>query len=193
MAAIIIGISGISGAGKTTLTRELSKSLKTTALFWDDFDEISASPSDYVAWYASGQGREVWDYPALAHVLETLKSGQSIKHPVFHHLLKPTKYVIFDAPMGRLHQQTGIYIDFWVHIDIPLDVALVRRTIRDFEREPRSVLELLEGFRYYLNYSRDLFRADQEKKGADWIIDGMLSIEEQIEVIKTLLIRCRGI
>jgi len=188
MATTIIGISGISGAGKTTLTRELSKSLKATSLFWDDFDDISTSPDDYVAWYASGQGREIWDYPALARVLETLKRGKVTKHPVLHHLLKPTQYVIFDAPMGRLHQQTGTYIDLWVHIDIPLDVALARRTIRDFEKDPRSVPELLEDLQYYLNHSRNLFLADEEKKGADWILDGMFSIEEQIGVIKTKLI-----
>jgi len=99
MANTIIGISGISGAGKTTVAKALSKMLNATAVFWDDFDEISTCPDDYVAWYASGQGYEVWNYPALAMILETLKKGQSIDHSALHHLLEPTKYIVFDAPM----------------------------------------------------------------------------------------------
>lgn len=84
MTLTVIGISGISGAGKTTLAQQLSNDLKATTLFWDDFDAISTSPEDYVAWYVSGQGNEAWDYPALATVLETLKKGQSINHPALH-------------------------------------------------------------------------------------------------------------
>lgn len=89
--------------------------------------------------------------------------------------------------MGRLHKQTGDYIDFCVHIDTPLDVALARRTIRDFEKGEHSVLDLLEDLKYYLNYSRKLFFADEEKKSADLIVDGTLSIEEQTKRIKNFL------
>ncbi|MGV8948652.1 MAG: uridine kinase [Candidatus Paracaedibacter sp.] len=187
MVITIIGISGVSGAGKTTLAKELSTSLKATSLFWDDFDSISTSPDDYVTWHASGQGNEAWDYPALAAVLDVLKKGQPIKHPVLHHLLKPTKYIIFDAPMGRLHKQTGTYIDFWIHIDTPLDVALARRTIRDLERDLQSVSDLIKNLKYYLDHSRDLFFADEEKQKADLIVDGVLSVEEQINKIRKFL------
>jgi uridine kinase len=183
----IIGISGISGAGKTTIAQELAKALKATAVFWDDFDDISTSPKDYVAWFHSGQGNEAWDYPALATTLEKLKMGQQINHPALNHFLEPTKHIIFDAPMGRLHEQTGKYIDLWVHIDVPLDVALARRTIRDFKRDPRSVEEVLKELRYYLEHSRPMFFSEEEKKGADLVVDGTMSIEEQVKRIKTQL------
>lgn len=189
MTNTIIGISGISGAGKTTVTQALSKILPATTVFWDDFDEISTSPEDYVAWHASGQGNEVWDYPALATTLETLKKGQSITHPALHHLLQPTKYIIFDAPLGRLHKQTGSHIDFWIHLDIPLDVALARRTIRDFERDPRSVPDVLEDLQYYLDHSRPLFFMEEEKKAADFVVDGTLSVEELVRKIEKFLDR----
>ncbi len=42
----IIGISGISGAGTTTLTKALGTALDATTIFWDDFDDISESPDD---------------------------------------------------------------------------------------------------------------------------------------------------
>lgn len=34
----IIGISGASGMGKTSLTKALGKELSATQVFWDDYD-----------------------------------------------------------------------------------------------------------------------------------------------------------
>ena len=187
MTNTIIGISGISGSGKTTVTRALSKALNATTVFWDDFDKISTSPDDYVTWHASGQGNEVWDYPALATTLDNLKKGNSATHPALHQLLPSTQYIIFDAPLGRFHQQTGHFIDKWVHIDIPLDIALARRTIRDFKEDPRSVNDVLEDLQYYLDYSRSLFFDTAEKEAADFVVDGTLSIEDQIRYIQNFI------
>ncbi len=44
----IIGISGITGAGKSTLAKALSLDLKATLISWDDFDDISLEPEDYI-------------------------------------------------------------------------------------------------------------------------------------------------
>lgn len=125
----IIGISGNMGAGKSTLTIELAKNLQSTYstfICWDDFDEISNGPADYIDWYKRGENYCEWDYKELATVLQCLKSGKTIIHPITKLDLQPTKYIIFDAPLGRLHKQTGDYIDTWVHIDVPLDVSLCR-------------------------------------------------------------------
>ena len=44
----IIGISGNMGAGKSTLARALAVDLQATVFGWDEFDEISNGPYDYV-------------------------------------------------------------------------------------------------------------------------------------------------
>jgi uridine kinase len=80
----IIGISGITGAGKTTLTNALAQDLKPTWLSWDDFDVISTSPTDYVDWYHRGGNYSEWNYQALAGALHSLKSKQSVLHPVLY-------------------------------------------------------------------------------------------------------------
>jgi uridine kinase len=51
----IIGISGKTGAGKTTLGQAFAKPLQATFVCWDDFDDISEGPEDYVDWYKRGQ------------------------------------------------------------------------------------------------------------------------------------------
>ncbi len=89
--------------------------------------------------------------------------------------------------MGRLHAQTGKYIDLWIHIDVPLDVALARRTIRDFKRDPRSVHEVLEELQHYLDHSRPMFFTEEEKKGADLVVDGTLNIDKLVKLIQAKL------
>lgn len=183
----VIGISGVTGAGKSTLTHALGKTLNATMLFWDDFDEISISPDDYVDWYRRGRNYDEWNYQTLADALKSLKKKQTIIHPVFNVELPPTSYIIFDAPLGRLHSQTAIYIDVWIHIEVPLDVSLCRRTIRDFKQTTKTRDDLLAELEYYLSSSRPLFFDDHLRAGADLVIDGMLDTEKQIQKINEYL------
>ena len=62
---LIIGISGISGAGKSTLIKRLAKTLQSTPIFWDDYDEISKAPQSYVDWFYSSKDYNDWVYPEL--------------------------------------------------------------------------------------------------------------------------------
>jgi uridine kinase len=153
----VIGISGVTGAGKTTLANALAQALQSTLIRWDDFDEISLSPTDYVDWYHRGRNYNEWDYPALADLLSLLKANQSVVHPVFNNLLQPTEYIVFDAPLGRLHPQTGQCVDICIHITVPLDISLCRRLLRDFKKNNETKEELLAELEYYLFYSRPLF------------------------------------
>lgn len=183
----IIGISGNMGAGKSTLTMELASKLQSSFLFWDDFDEISNGPEDYIDWYKRGENYSEWDYQGLADVLEYLKLGKSAAHPELQTIINPTEYIIFDAPLGRFHKQTGVHIDTWVHIDVPLDVSLCRWLLRDYRDTNKHKVELLDELEFYLHQSRPLFEDSKFKTKADLIIDGMLSTKQQIISIEQYL------
>ncbi|HFE6393995.1 TPA: hypothetical protein ACK8SK_000665 [Legionella pneumophila] len=94
----IIGISGITGAGKSTLAKALSLDLKATLISWDDFDDISLEPEDYIEWYHKGCNYSEFQRENLAKVLAELKAKREIMHPVLSTLLNPAEYIIFDAP-----------------------------------------------------------------------------------------------
>lgn len=183
---LIIGISGISGAGKSTLTHALASKLNATSLFWDDFDAISKSPEDYVEWYKNGGNPAEFDYQSLADIICSLKDGNEITHPITNHLLKPTPYIIVDAPLGKTHHQTAQFIDFFIHINIPLDIALARRIIRDVQNHHLHENEIIEELNHYLTDSRPLF-ADEGMSSiagsADYTIDGQKKINEQVDAI----------
>lgn len=177
----IIGISGNMGSGKSTLSKALSQALEATLISWDEFDDISIHPEDYVAWYHKGQDYGAWNYQELANCLRQLKSKKEVSHPVFKTVLNPTEFIIFDAPLGRLHTQTGTYIDTWVHLDVPLDVSLCRWLIRDYKNSDRTKDDLLTEIEFYLTTSRPLFIDDEMQQKADLVVNGMLTVDEEVK------------
>jgi uridine kinase len=179
----IIGISGVGGAGKSVLTNALGKALNATILFWDDFDEISKAPENYIEWYSKSKDYSEWKYDALAKVLNQLKMGEKIICPATKKELVPTDYIVFDAPLGRKHIVTGQYIDYSIFLNTPLDIALARRILRDF-REKSNNTEIFEELDFYLTSSRPLYMMDYDaKEKYDFIVDGSLPVDNIVAII----------
>jgi len=123
----VISISGVSGSGKTTVKNELEKRLKNSAVIcFDDYDEkdVFLSGRDINEWPTDRNGYNDWEVGIIAEDIERL-------------LNEPLDYIILDYPFGRENTVIEKYIDLAVFIDVPLDVALARRLIRDYtDRTP---------------------------------------------------------
>jgi uridine kinase/GNAT superfamily N-acetyltransferase len=175
---LIIGFSGITGSGKTTLVKALSKKLEATAIHWDDFDDISKSPEDYVKWYHGSRDYSEWEYPELAKVLKQLKHGNEVVSPATKEKLIPTDIILFDAPIGYCHKETGQFIDFLVNVDTPLDVALARRLLRLNKDEiPKELM-------FYLEQSRPLYIQTEPERQADMVVDGSMPLEMLVDHVE---------
>lgn len=181
----IIGISGIGGAGKSVLTNALGNRLNATTLFWDDFDEISQDPKDYIKWCNTSRDYSEWKYDALAEVLKQLKLGKKVICPATKKELIPTDHIIFDAPLGRKHTATGQYIDCLIFLDTPLDIALARRILRDFrDKSNLNIAELFEELDFYVTSSRPLYTMDyEEKEKFDYVVDGNQSVDKIVAIL----------
>ncbi|HVE43742.1 MAG TPA: hypothetical protein VNC84_01195 [Gammaproteobacteria bacterium] len=176
----IIGISGMSGSGKSALTEALGKRLHAETLCWDDFDGISQDQKDYAKRYNMSRDYHGWRYDALVEVLKQLKSGKKIICPVTEKALTPTDYIIFEAPLGRKHVATGQYIDYLIFLNTPLDIALARK-VRDFrDKSNLDIAEIFEELDFYLATSRSLYTMYYEKvkKSSDYAVDGNQSLDD---------------
>ncbi len=175
---LVVGISGVSGSGKSTLIKKLAETLQSTSIFWDDYDEISQAPQDYVEWFYSSKDYSEWIYPELVGTLRKLKKGETIICPVTGHRLTPTKYILFDAPLGYCHQATGEHIDFLICLDTAPDIALARRLIRDYQNNPNPQ-KMIQELEEYVSKSRPLFILSPEEKASELVVDGGLALQEQ--------------
>ena len=180
----VIGISAVSGGGKTALARLVAAALPAAALFaFDDYDDTNVVPTDLYAWsQRGGDPREV-DSPCLRSAVAQATAGGAYD------------YLVLDRPLGRDHPRFASLLDLAVFIDTPLDVAMTRRILRDHtaasdepaeQRLARLRTELgdyLEKARYpYLN-------AYKQRDMSDLVLDGWLPLEalkrQVLEKIKT--------
>ncbi|HOP12244.1 MAG TPA: AAA family ATPase [Oscillospiraceae bacterium] len=176
----VIAISGVSGSGKTTVTKELESRLKNyTVLSFDDYDDV------YLA------GREINDLPEGRNLYDDWQVGP-IAADIEQLLREPLDYIIMDYPFGRQNSAIAPYIDLSVFVDVPLDAALARRIIRDYtdrgsERHEISVdLKALGDYlKHYLNYQIPTYRhfIDTQKPYADVVIDGMQNVKTSADQI----------
>lgn len=171
----VIAIAAVSGGGKTTITKILNQKLHNSKiLLFDDYDYNG--PDDIVDWIDKGGDPNEWDLTPLVNDLKAL-------------LAEPLDYIVIDFPFSYKHSQLSKYIDLSVFIDTPLDIALIRRVIRDFrDSSTKKILFDMENYisrgrRAYLNMLKTI------KPNADFIVDGTLQVTEVANIIFTKLKR----
>ena len=183
--SLVIGISAVSGGGKTAVTMRLAELLRdAVTLCFDDYDDTNVHPDSLPAWFKEGADYNVWQTPLLTEHLESLTSGQPVTSPVNGLTTSPARYVVFDAPLGRAHDETGRFIDLMVFIDTPLDVAMARRVLRDSstfaEQEAEETLTSLRSeMSGYLDRARPIYVYSQDRqRDCDLILDGCLTVDQ---------------
>ncbi|MFJ7975731.1 hypothetical protein JNUCC23_10960 [Peribacillus sp. JNUCC 23] len=164
----VIAIAAVSGGGKTTITKLLNQKLHNSKiLLFDDYD--FNGPDDIVDWIDKGGDPNEWDLTPLVNDLKAL-------------LAEPLDNIVIDFPFSYKHSQLSKYIDLSVFIDTPLDIALVRRVLRDFrDSSTNNILFDMENYisrrRAYLNMLKMI------KPNADLVVDGTLQVTEVANMI----------
>src|SRR6056297_399018 len=149
MSALLIGIAGGTASGKTTLARILKNSFQ---------DKVTILKHDYYYYDRSHFNMEDqiinFDHPdsfetdLLVKHLQELKSGKSIKRPVYSYKTNerlPEKKEVKSAPIiiveGILifhYEKLKDLFDLKIYVDTDADIRLLRRINRDIKERDRT-------------------------------------------------------
>ena len=115
MSVPVVAISGHPGSGKTTLTRRLAARFGVPALYYDDYETITAQPPAQVRdWVARGSDYDEIDLAPLSAAIERAAEAGP-------------PFILLDTLLGRAHAATGAAIDLSLWLDVPADIALARK------------------------------------------------------------------
>lgn len=196
---VVVAIAGPSGAGKTTLVKQVGKLLGTTTLlYFDDYADVSSYPTDLPAWLAAGADPSEWRTPRMTADLQALRNGTAIVHPDGTTILHPAPYVVVEEAFGRERQEIAPLIDLVAVIDIPLEIALARRIRRSFSEGRKQwdaeqvLLHVDHYLESYMTLGSTLYGTVNRRAIAsgDVIVDGMLPVE-QLGVHVAMAVRAR--
>ena len=188
----VVGITSVSGGGKTAVTRRLAEVPgDAVAIHFDDYDDTNVHPADIQRWFLAGADYNAYETPVFTRHLQALKAGRSICYPVGGRIVESARCVVADAPLGRAHSASGRLIDLMVFIDTPLDVAMARRILRDIgpaiqwppDESLRHVKAQLAGYEARARPVYEHFQA-RMRADSDLIIDGTLDLDLVVERIR---------
>jgi uridine kinase len=145
----LIGITGGSGSGKTTIVRKISEIIPDFVFIPQDNYYKSAefiSNSNITAF--NFDHPEAFDTDLLKDHLSLLRSGKSIDMPQYdfvHHRRKeetikvePKNVIILEGIMVLTDKRIRDLLDLKIFVDTPDDIRFIRRLQRDVEERGRT-------------------------------------------------------
>lgn len=195
--SFVVAISGPSGAGKTSLVQRVTRLLEDAVSFYfDDYVCVSKYPSDFSQWIREGADPNQWETPQLLEDLQALRHGESISLPENQGIVKSASFIVLEEPFGRERAKMSELIDFVACINLPLEVALARRLLRDIEqcvtegKQDIMADYLKEYLTEYLNGgTRELYFEVSTRvlQNCDLILNGVNSLDELANEIVTAI------
>jgi len=179
---ILIGITGGTGSGKSTISKEIYKKFdeKCIAMIEQDSyykDQSSLSFEDRTK--TNYDHPDAFDTPLLVEHLNKLLSGQAIEKPIYDFEVHNRREETVPVESREIIILEGILIfqepvlrelmDIKIYVDTDADVRIIRRLVRDINERGRTVESVIN---QYLNVVRPMHMQFTEptKRYADIII-----------------------
>lgn len=175
---VVIAISGVSGSGKTSVIKQLSKKLTYPYLLFDDYVEQDTYPKDMKAWYGSGADLSAIQTPSFYQAILNLKSDSD------------KQCVLIEEPFGRERELISSLIDYVILLDPPMEVCLSRVIARNINHtKTDSLISIPKYLSMYDDYFREIYLAvnNQVRSNCDLVINEIASSELIVETISQWL------
>ena len=199
---IVIGVSGGSASGKTTVANRIKDEFKDNVeLLSHDFYYL---PHDDLP--LEERAKLNYDHPnafdteRLISDIKQLKQGKPIERPVYSYVIhnrlpetvrvNPAKVIIVEGFMIFENSELRDLMDIKVFVDTDADERLIRRIIRDVNERGRSLESVIMQYTNTVKPMHELF-VEPFKKYADLIVlrGGLndVAIDMLIHRIKAIL------
>jgi uridine kinase len=196
---VIIGIAGGTGAGKTTVIRQISRHIGKENIvvlehdsYYRDLKHLSPKERD----------NQNFDHPSALETdlmiqhIEALKAGREVEVPVYdftRHVrkeetrkIKPKKLILVDGILIFSEQELREHMDIKIFVDTDDDVRLIRRIRRDIVERDRSLEGVLNQYEKYVRPMHLEF-VEPSKRYADIIIPRGGENEVALEMVQALI------
>lgn len=196
---LVIGITGGTGCGKTTVVNQIVKELsegEVTIISQDSYyRDMSHLPYSERVKMNFDHPNSI-DFELLKKHLEELKQGKSVQSPIYsfveHNrtgetvLVKPTKVIIVEGILIFSHADIRNLFDIKIYVHADSDERLIRRIKRDTTERGRDVEEVLNRYQTTLKPMHLQF-IEPAKEYADIIIPNNKRNSVAIDIIKTIV------
>ena len=159
MKALVIGVAGGTGSGKSTVARNVAAALGDASVAFIDMD---AYYLDHAHLSMEDRRKVNWDHPNafdwdhLVGQLAQLAGGAAIDKPVYDFVnharsvetvrIPPADVVVIDGILLFVDPRVRDLCDVKVFVDADADVRLIRRIRRDMAKRGRPLAEILEQY-----------------------------------------------
>lgn len=193
----IIGITGGSGSGKSTVVKRIQERYPDTVLIAQDSYYKSAkfiSNSNITAY--NFDHPDAFDMDLMLQNISDLKNGKSCMMPQYdfvHHCrrdefieVQPSGIIIIDGLMVFYDERIRNLLDLKLYVDTPADIRFIRRLQRDVAERGRTMESVIE---QYVNVVRPghMTFIEPSKEYADLIIPEGGYNENAMQVLFTFI------
>ena len=179
--AIVIGIAGGTGSGKTTITRKLAEHFGSlvTVIYHDNYYKAHHQLTYEERAALNYDHPDAFENDRIASDLKALREGKVIECPIYDYTIHdrsentltihPSKVILVEGIMIFYPKEIRDQIDIKIFVDADADVRILRRITRDVKKRGRSLDSVIN---QYLNTVKPMHEAfvEPSKRFADIII-----------------------
>jgi uridine kinase len=170
----VVAVSGASGAGKTTIVKQLANNFDCPFLLFDDHTDKSTYPQNMKDWLKNGANVSLIKTPKFVTSLENLISKNR------------SRYIFIDEPFGKERDSMSSLIDYVVLLDQPMELCLARIIKRHTEQpNPDSIRSISNYLDKYEDHFRQIYisAVRQVRNNSDLVFHEMVSIKDTTNYI----------